>query len=54
MLINNFLMFYVIEYLFTDSYFPTLQQGWFRKPPTGAIYGFGIEGLRDRVQIGQN
>ena len=40
--------------MLTDSAFPSKDPGFFKKPVAGAIFGFGIEGLRDRVQIGQN
>ena len=45
---------YVFEYMLTDSFFPSKNPGYFRVAEPGAIFGFGIEGLRDKVQIGQN
>ena len=43
---------YVFEHMLTDSFFPSKDPGFFKVPAGGAIFGFGIEGLRDRVQIG--
>ena len=45
---------YVFQYMLTDSNFPNKDPGFFKLPAHGAIFGFGIEGLRDRVQVGQN
>ena len=40
--------------MITDSMFPNKESGFHSTPVTSAIFGFGIEGLRDRVQRGQN
>ena len=42
-------------FLFTDgNMHPDLRNGWIHKPGGGVVFGFGIEGFRDRVQSSSN
>ena len=48
------MMVYAYYGIFPDSRFPKYEPGWFKKPCKTVNFGSGIEGLRDRVQKGQN
>ena len=51
---NKIIMVVAYFSLFPDSKFPNKEPGWFRRPCTTVNFGSGIEGLRDKVQKGQN
>ena len=51
---NSMIMIYAYYGIFKESRFPNKPEGWNMRPCKTVNFGSGIEGLRDRVQKGQN